>query len=293
MDDAAVAGRLMRAIEPLHSMIYFAPEAEEAYQQVGLKPGRMGYFASRSAAMGAVSAGVVTATFYNFAPSLVARHIPLAWSLASPTDIVAARHESVERTLTRLLGTEALASAEFAELTDLVRLASDGCWPEGRPLYAAHADLDWPSPAPVAFWHAVTLLREHRGDGHIAALVSAGYSGLQALALHTLTGKGFVPEFAKRSRGWSDEQWTTALDALTAPGLVADGALTEQGAAVRQHVEDDTDRNAIGVFKHLSAEQIDRIVTLGGRFCDAVIGAEAFPANVFATGSGRARPANG
>lgn len=279
----------MRAIEPLHSMIYFAPEAEAAYQQIGLKPGRMGYFASRSAAMGAVGGGVVAATFYNFSPSLVAKYIPAAWALASPADILSARLQAVQQTLTRLLGVEALASKQFAELAGLVRLASDGCWPEGRPLYAAHADLDWPQSDVLVCWQAIALLREHRGDGHIAALVNAGYSGAQALVLHTLTGKGFLPAFAQKSRGWSDQEWAAALEMLANRGLVADGALTPKGVAARQQVEDDTDRNVIDVLRHLSTEQITRIVTLGRTFRDAANAAGAFPPNVFAAGSGRAR----
>ncbi|MGI8417049.1 MAG: SCO6745 family protein [Nakamurella sp.] len=289
MEDTAVAGRVMRAIEPLHSMIYFVPEAEAAYQQIGLKPGRMGYFASRSAAMGAVAGGVVAATFYNFAPSLVAKYIPAAWALASPTDILAARLQAVEQALTRLLGAEALAWAEFAELTGLVRLASDGCWPEGRPLYAAHADLDWPASNVLVCWQSIALLREHRGDGHIAALVNAGYSGAQALALHTLTGKGFIPAFAQKSRGWSDQEWAAAHEDLIHRGLAADGALTAKGVAARQQVEDDTDRSAIGVLRHLSSDQIDRIITLGRTFRNAANAAGAFPPNVFAAGSDRAQ----
>ena len=282
MVDVALAGRVVRTVEPLHSMVYFAPEAAEVYPQIGLKPGGMGYFASRSAAMGAVAGGVVTATFYNFAPDLVARHIPLAWSLATPADVLAARSEVAERALTRLLGAEALASAELAELTGLLRKASQGCRPEGHPLYAAHADLPWPEGSSLSLWHAITLLREHRGDGHIAALVTAGFSGLQAIALHTLTGHGFLEPFAKASRGWSAEQWAGAIGALTDRGLVADGSLTEHGKTVRREVENVTDQADASVYAHLSTEQIERIISLGGKFRGELVSAGAFPANVFA-----------
>lgn len=277
----------MQAVEPLHSMVYFAGEADEVYARIGLRPGRMGYFASRSAAMGAVGAGVVSATFYNFSPELVARHIPAAWSMATPTEVGAARLEVADRALTRLLGATTPASKEWAELAGLLRLASEGCRPEGRPLYAAHADLPWPRTPGLELWHAVTLLREHRGDGHLAALLGAGLSGIEALALHTLTGTGFRTEFARASRGWSDRQWAGAVEELTRRGLVADGGLTEHGAAVRRDLEDATDRHAASAFSHLSTEQVERIVLLGRGFCKVLVSAGAFPAQVFARSRGR------
>jgi hypothetical protein len=81
-------------------------------------------------------------------------------------------------------------------LAGLAREAASACTAEGRPLYAGHAGLDWPDAPHVAAWHAATLLREHRGDGHIAALVAAGLSGIDALVTHVATGQGFVPGFA-------------------------------------------------------------------------------------------------
>ena len=121
---AGAAGRANRALEPLHAMIYFAPEADEEYQRVGLKRGRMGYFASRSAAMGPVSAGVVTATFYNFHPGLVAHNIPKAWTLASTDDVLAARSGAADRALRRLRG-DAVDTPEGDELASLARAATD------------------------------------------------------------------------------------------------------------------------------------------------------------------------
>jgi hypothetical protein len=82
-----VAARAHRATEPLHAMVYFAPETEAHLTAAGLRPGRMCYFAGRSAAMGAVSPGVTAATFYNFNPELVARHLPRAWALATPAAV--------------------------------------------------------------------------------------------------------------------------------------------------------------------------------------------------------------
>lgn len=159
--------RMLRTLEPIHGMIYFVPEAHDAYSAVGLQGRRMGYFASRSAPMGPVPASVVVATFFNFCPNLVQRAIPAAWQLATPTAILDARHEAVDRALRRLLG-EAVAGDDMREAADLARAATDGCRPDGRPLYAAHAELPWPQEAHMVLWHAQTLLREYRGDGHIA-----------------------------------------------------------------------------------------------------------------------------
>jgi len=163
IDVSALAGRVFRASNSLHSCVYFSPEGDEEYVAVGLRPGRMGYFASRSAPMGAVSAGVVTATFYNFNPELVQRHIPRAWLLATPEQVLNARWKVADRTLRRLLGDEVTSSAELARAGEFARRAAERCTGEGRPLFAGHAGLDWPTEPHLVFWHAITLLREHRG----------------------------------------------------------------------------------------------------------------------------------
>ena len=136
------ASRAHRASEVVHSLVYFVPEADEEFSRIGLEPGRMAYFASRAAPMGEVGPGVVVATFYNFNPALVARHIPRAWTLARPDEILAARVRVADTALRRLFGDDTIASAELAEAAELTRVAAEGCRPEGRPLYAAHADLD-------------------------------------------------------------------------------------------------------------------------------------------------------
>src|SRR3954470_20050796 len=195
--DPAVVARAHRAIEPLHSHMYFAPEHDERVSALGLRPGRMSYFAGRAAPMGAVSAGVVTATFFNFSPSLVAHMIPRAWTLAAPEQVLAARLDAVRASLTRLLGADVAGSPEVTELAGLLREACAGLPPEGRPLYAGHADLPWPEEPILSLWHGATLPREYRGDGHIATLLESGLSGLEALITHTETGRGFTEAAAR------------------------------------------------------------------------------------------------
>jgi hypothetical protein len=281
---ARIAFRVHRVTEPLHSMSYFAPETEEHLVAAGLRPGRMCYFAGRAAAFGAVGPGVVAATFYNFNPEIVSRHIPRAWTLATPERILAARFEATDVTLRRLLGDEVVASAELAEAAELAREASAGCVPEGRPLYAAHADLEWPVEPHLVLWHAITLLREFRGDGHIAALVESGLGGLAALITHTATGKGFLVDRAKLSRGWSDEQWDAEVDNLRAQGILGEELrFTDKGAAQRAGIEDVTNRAAAAPWQRLGAEKSERLHDLGRQLSRAAVASGAFPSGVFAT----------
>lgn len=264
-------------------MIYFAPETEQLLTAAGLKPGRMSYFAGRAAPMGAVSAGVVAATFYNFNPTLVARSIPDAWTLASPESLVAARFAAVDAALRRMLGDEVVGSLEVAEAAALARQAAESCAVDGRPLAAGHLDLDWPTVPHLVLWHALSILREHRGDGHVALLQGAGLSGLDALVTYTATGRGFVPPFAMASRGWSQEQWDGAVAGLAERGiLTADGALTDGGEVLRKSVERDTDRLGAAPWNHLGAEGAARLGDIGGVLVRALLAAGCFPDGVFA-----------
>ena len=266
------------ATNGLHSLIYFVPETEQQLTRVGLEPGRMCYFAGRAAPMGAVSGGVVTATFYNFSPGLVARCIPQAWDLARPDVIIGARLAAADAALTRLLGPDVLASPDMITMAELTRQATVACRPEGRPLYAGHAGLDWPEAPHLVMWHALSLLREHRGDGHICALVAAELSGLEALVSHTATGQGFLTRFAQASRGWSEEEWKSAVEALTTRGLLgAGGALTPAGEALRAQVEDETDRLAAAPWQHLGDERTEQVVRIGKAMTRTVMKAGAFP----------------
>ena len=280
---AGLAGRVHRAIDLLHAFMYFVPEAEQELTQVGLRPGRMGYFASRSAPMGPVSAGVTTATFYNFNPEIVARHIPRAWGLAPIDDILAARLRIADRALRRLLGDEAPQAPAVAEAAELARAATVDLPARGRPLYAGHAELDWPDEPHLALWHAVTLLREFRGDGHVAVLTVAGVSGLDALVTHTATGRGFTEQAAKTTRGWSDEQWAAAVDRLRARGhLDETGGLTDDGIQHRAEIEQATDDLAADPWRTLGLERTERLIEVGKALSRQLVNAGALSSGVFA-----------
>jgi hypothetical protein len=281
-----LARRVHNATNALHSLIYFAPETEERLVATGLNPGRMCYFAGRSAPMGAVSGGVVAATFYNFNPALVARCIPAAWELASPAAVVGARFAAADAALSRLLGPDVIASADMTTIAGLLREAAGACSAEGRPLFAGHADLSWPDAPHVAMWHGLSLLREHRGDGHVAALVTAGLSGIEALVTHTATGRGFVPGFARSSRGWSQPEWDAATGNLTGRGLLeADGVLAPAGRELRAHIEAETDQLAAAPWRQLGDQRTEEVIAIGKAMTRTVLAAGAFPADgVFAAG---------
>jgi len=275
--------RCHNVLDPLHSLIYFAPEADEVFTEGGLRPGRMNYFASRAAPMGAVSPGVVVATFYNFSPDLVARHIPRAWTLANPEDIVQARFVLAGKVLRRLLGDDVAASPEVAEAGALARKAAQVCTPQGRPLYAAHADLEYPTDPLTSLWHSITLLREYRGDGHLGVLMQHGLSGLDALQTHQATGKAFTDEFAQASRGWSAELWAAGIAGLQERGLLdEDGGLTEAGREKRREIEERTDDLARAPYDSLGDADLARLTEIGLGLTRRVQAAGAFPAAAFA-----------
>ncbi|HVF32235.1 MAG TPA: hypothetical protein VM933_04270 [Acidimicrobiales bacterium] len=273
--DPNLARRTWRTLEPIHGLIYFAPEAGEEYEALGLPPGMGGYFASRAAAMGAVPASVVVATFYNFFPPFVAETIPSAWTVASPAAVVAARYRAADRALRARLGDELASSPGVEEAAALARRAAESAtrWPEGRPLFAGHASLPWPDDPLLVLWHAQTLLREFRGDGHIAAMAAEGVGGVEALILHGATGD-VPPATLRSSRRWPRDEWAAGEERLRSRGwLAADGSLTEAGRAHRQWVEDRTDARAAPAYEVLGEEGCERLRTLGRPLSKAIVAA--------------------
>jgi hypothetical protein len=255
------ARRMWPAFETYHAHVYFVPEAAEAYRSLGLKGGWMGYFASRSAALGAASPELVTALFFNFHPAMVARALPDAWALASPADVLAARLRTVDEALRRLIP-EHIGTPAEAEAATLARDATEATALAGRPLFAGLRSLEWPDEPHLALWHACTMLREHRGDGHVAALTAAGLDGCEAHV--TVTATGAVPrDTLQANRKWSDEEWAAAEQRLKDRGwLDASGALTDVGAEGRAAVEARTDEAAEAPWRALGAERTERLLEL-------------------------------
>lgn len=257
----ALAREAWRLAEPLHAMIYFAPEVRERFAPLGL-PAVADYFASRGAVFGAVGPAPVVATFYNFHPGLVARALPAAWEIVTPATALRVRLDAAGAALTRGLG-DTVHSPEVAEAAGLARRAAEsaGAYAEGRPLFAAHAALDWPQTPHLVLWHAQTLLREFRGDAHVAALLLAGLSGLQSIILHAASGQAGAG-FLRASRGWTREQWAGQAEVLRERGLIAGEELTDEGRALRDGIEADTDRLAAPAYRVLGADGTGRLAEL-------------------------------
>ncbi len=255
---ALLARKTWRTLEPLHGMVYFVPEAAESYARLGIT-GQAGYFASRAAPMGAVTAEVVVSTFYNFNPELVHAVVPRCWEIATPVALVHARFAAVDAAFRRILGEETVASEEMQRAAELARTAAEevGRRVEGRPLAGAHVNVAWPHVPHLDLWHAQSILREYRGDGHIAQLVVRGLSGLEALVTHAAAGD--VPAQVLRStRGWPQEAWDGAVDALRIRGWVEQGdelRLTALGAGERRALEGGTDALAMAPYEVLGEER--------------------------------------
>ncbi len=272
--EPVVARKMWRTLEPYHGLIYFAPEATAAYEALGVM-GFDGYFASRAAPMGAVPAEVVIATFFNFNPAIVHHAIPAAWQATTPEALLEARLNAASDALRRAAG-DLLDDPSVPRAAALARTAAEACTAAGRPLYAGHASLPWPEEPVLELWHAITLLREFRGDGHIACLVDADLEGIDALVLHAASGD--VPRSAlQTSRQWDDEAWDASVARLADRGIVdGGGAFTEAGAALRQHIEDRTDALALRPWAALGEEGCDELRSLVRPLGKAIVGSGTF-----------------
>jgi len=271
-DLRALATRCHRSLETIHTVGYFAPEPKAAYVALGLHE-QLAYFPARAAAMGWASAELTAATFYVFNPTLVAYVLPAAWETASPERVVGARRAGVGAALHRVLG-----DPDVTEALDLARTACAGLSLPARPLYAAHASLTEPAEPLTALWHTATLLREHRGDGHLATLVLADLDPVPALLLHGLSS-GMLP-FLKATRGWPAEAWSDAAGVLRERGLVTSGeepTLTEAGTALKAEIEEQTLTAAMAGWEHLGAQGCTRLDELVSPLRKALQGSDIFP----------------
>jgi hypothetical protein len=243
------------SLETVHVAAFFAPEVQQAYDRFGVPATRAGYFAARASALGAADPALVVATFYVFSPRLVARAVPAVWAAGSPEEWAAARAGGASTALHRVLG-----SPDVAEAVELAREACAGLPAAGRPLYAAWSTVDWPSDPLQQLWHAGLLVREHRGDGHMTALMAAGLDPVEALVTGGLAADNL--EFVRTTRGWTDEEWAAGAQRCRDRGLVDDDGLTAAGVALRDEVETTTDRLGVPGWAHLGAERTQRLIEL-------------------------------
>ncbi|MFI2762157.1 hypothetical protein ACH5A3_25350 [Streptomyces echinatus] len=271
------ARALWERYEPVHDLVYFAPEARRAADGLGLRGFWMGYFALRAAPLGAAHPAVVTSCFYVFHPSRVARALPDAWAYAAPADVLAARREAMEAAMTRLFGADTVGSAAFAEAADLAWEAAAAADTTGRVLAAANQALERPDRPAARLWQGLTTLREHRGDSHVAVLVSLGLGPVEAMVLKAAAGES-DGAFLRETRKWPEADWAAAEARLRADGrLGADGSLTAAGLAVRAEAEALTDAAAEGPWTALGGERSERLAALLEPLARAVEEAELLP----------------
>jgi hypothetical protein len=252
----SLARRFFDRLEPVHAVTYFAPESRSALDGLGYRGFWMGYFAARSAPLGPVPAEVVAAVFYNFTLERVAKAVPAVWDIAAPSTLLTVRSDAAVAALRRSGVTDGTATRTAA---DLAAKAAANAPMDARPLYAANRALDWPDEPIAKLWHALTLLREHRGDAHVAVLAAAGISGRECNVLHAAAGR--VPaEMIKRSRDYDDEQWDHYVDALRGRGwLDGRGELTAAGRETKQKVEDRTDALALSALDVLTDDEVETL----------------------------------
>ena len=255
-----MARRLFQLVEPVALVTYMANEPTEAVMALGLRNMWDAYFAGRAAPLGRdVPAAVVHALFYNFAEGEVARHIPRVWDLVAPEAAHAARQQGSVTALRRILG--GLADTPgIARAADLVTKAGTSAKTDGRALYAAVRTLPLPTEPLARLWHGANLLREHRGDGHVAALLTLGIAGTEAHVLHALSEGMPAASFGRVSH-LPPAQLAAVVDGMRARGLIgADGWLTPAGRQTKERVEALTDELAAPAYDILEADELDQLV---------------------------------
>ncbi|XUL90403.1 SCO6745 family protein [Streptomyces galilaeus] len=269
--------QLWHLFEPLHAVLYYAPEVFEEAAALGYDTEERwpSYFPLRAAPLGPAGAERVTSAFYSFSPRMVAEHIDPAWRIASPDAVLKARLRGMDRAYRAIFG-DRVDSPELAEAAALARRAAEAITTAGRPLAAANAELAWPEEPHLQLWQAATILREHRGDGHLAALLVAGLDPVESLVSFAAIGAASVERF--ESRGWSPQEWAAARERLVARGLLDDrGTATRAGRELRQEVERNTDRLAAEPWQFLGRADTDRLADLLGEFWIAVLGSGLLP----------------
>jgi hypothetical protein len=253
------ARRLHRLVEPVHLVTYFAEEPTGALLALGLRNYWDGYFAGRAAPLGRAPAEVVHAVFYNFADGEVARHIPRVWDTVTPEAALAARQQGSVAALRRILG-ELAGAPGLARAADLAARAATSAPTEGRALYAALRALPLPAEPVARLWHAATLLREHRGDGHVAALVAAGIGGTEAHVLHALSENIPAEKFG-RVHHLPADRLARVVDGMRARGLIdASGWLSDAGRKTKERIESLTDDLAAPAYFSLEAGEVDQLI---------------------------------
>ncbi len=270
-----LARRFFDRFEPVHAVTYFAPEAHAALDGLGYRGFWMGYFAARSAPLGMMPPEMVTAIFYNFAPERVAKALPAAWQIAGPEAALQARQDSAVAALRRY-GIDADENVIVA--AELAGKAAREAPLEGRTLFAANRALPWPDDPLAALWHAATLLREQRGDTHVAVLAARGVSGRECNVLQVAAGR--IPrDYMAVARDYDEATWRHHEEQLAERGLVGDdGTLTTAGRELMDAIESTTDALSLSALDGLSDDEVETLFQALTPITRAVVAGGDLPA---------------
>ncbi len=258
-ENPGLARQMWHQLEAVHALFWYSPDVFAEAAELGYEVDTRwpSYFAWRAAPLGAAGPERVASAFYSFSLRMVAEHVPAVWTVAPPERVLRARVRAVDRMYRALRG-DAIGSPDLAEAASLARAAAEEAGTAGRPIAAANADLPWPDEPHLALWHAIGILREQRGDGHVAALLTHGLDPAESLVSFAAVGAASVETFA--SRGWTDEEWAAARDRLASRGLVSgDGAATDRGRELRDSVERMTDDLAYAPWRALGEAKAERL----------------------------------
>jgi hypothetical protein len=250
--------RMFELVEPI-ATVTFSEIADEAFRAVGMRNYWDGYFAGRAAPLGTAPAEVVHAVFYNFADGEVARHIPWVWGKITPSEAIAVRERGSAAALRQLIG-DLAGSPGLDRAAELAIRAGLSAPTPGRPLYAGLKALDVPEDSVAKLWHAATLLREHRGDGHNAALLANGIGGTECHVLLAISWGMKAEEFG-RVHHLPKAQLAGVVDGLRERGLVNDaGGFTDAGRELKERIEARTDELATPPYDVLSPDELDELI---------------------------------
>jgi hypothetical protein len=272
MDFHATARKLRNVTEPIAAGVYFAPEAIGGYKELGLDYFE-GYFCSRSACLGAAPWSVVCAAFGAFKPATVESAVVTGRTKATPEQLLHKRLAGATAQLERLIGDEA-APGDIARATEILYSMTDGIDPSGRMLFSGLSVLPRPETPFGALWHAADLVREHRGDGHIAAWIP--HVDSTEITVMTELAWGIPPRSYVFTRGWTEEEVDAAYDRLRERGLIAGDALTDAGTELREQIERTTDLGNREVVERLG-DRADELFALLGPWARTIVAGGGYP----------------
>lgn len=278
-----LARKAYQSLEPYHLPVYFSPMMAARVKEMDLSWGG-GYFGMRGAPLGNCAASVVATTFYNFNPATVAAGWDEAMAKYSPQQLSDARYEVLDKVFSEALG-ELKDNSGLPKLAARLREMLETAPMTGRTLAGAWAQQPWPEPPHLELWQALSLLREWRGDGHIAALVLAGLSAVEANVFHAADHPdgpghgGMSKKQLQGSRNWNDAAWKGAVAGLADRGLLSTEGdrevLTADGLVLDQWIENHTDDAAASIW--VGVKDADDIFAAARPFAKAIIDAGILP----------------